>query len=146
MYLYRVFSFPTALQRLLHPIRLQHLSDQGVSRPTTLAETREAGRTKATSARPVRVVASMETAVRLQTTVLRLSAKVLLENAIPLLSGGVSLQMVLAGTLEKATTLATFARLACAAASTATVVALQITAPLRRAARHHLVAAQVSFS
>lgn len=54
--------------------------------------------------------------------------------------------MVLAGTLGKVTTLATSARLACAAASTVIVVALQITAPPPRAARHHLVAAQVRFS
>jgi hypothetical protein len=53
--------------------------------------------------------------------------------------------MVLAGMLEKATTLATSARRACAAASTVTVVALQITAPLQRAVRHPLVAAQVRF-
>jgi anti-sigma-K factor RskA len=45
-------------------------------------------------------------------------------------------------TLGKATILATFARLACAAASTVTVVALQITAPLQRVANHPLVAAQ----
>jgi hypothetical protein len=43
--------------------------------------------------------------------------------------------MVLVGTLEKATTLATSARRDFAAASTVTVVALQITAPLQRAAK-----------
>jgi hypothetical protein len=53
--------------------------------------------------------------------------------------------MVLVGTLGKVTTLATSARLACAAASTVTVVALQTTAQLQRAAKVHLVAAQVRF-
>jgi ABC-type enterobactin transport system permease subunit len=47
------------------------------------------------------------------------------------------------GTLEKATMLATFARLAYAAVSTVTVVAPQITAPLQRAAKVRLVVAQV---
>ena len=47
------------------------------------------------------------------------------------------------GTLEKATMRATFARLACAAASTVTVVVLQITAPLRRAAKRSSVLVQL---
>ena len=51
--------------------------------------------------------------------------------------------MVLVGTLEKATTLATSARRDFAAVSTVTVVAPQITAPLQRAAKVRLVVAQV---
>lgn len=110
----------------------------------TRAETKEAGRAKAIFARPVRVAASTATVVRLQTTVLSVSAKARSGGAILLaLEGGASHRMAPAEMLAKAPMLATCAGLASAAASMAIVVLRRITAPLQRAVRQLLVVAQV---